>query len=105
MAMSMLQRRTDFDEKVLEMLDMVRRNVELEARLIDDLLDVSRIAQGKLELSLGPVELCTVIHQAVEVCKPDIEARRLHFGVDFGPAAPIGSKRTCPDSCKSSGIS
>ena len=33
-----------------EMLEMVRRNVEMEARLIDDLLDVTRIARGKVEL-------------------------------------------------------
>ena len=35
-----------------------------------------------------PVQLCTVIQRAVEVCKPDIEARRLEFGVDIGPQAP-----------------
>ena len=67
---------------------MIRRNVEMEARLIDDLLDVSRIARGKIELQPRRVDLCTVIQRAVEVCKPDIEARRLHFGVDLGPAAP-----------------
>ena len=67
---------------------MVRRNVEMEARLIDDLLDVTRIARGKIELSRSVVELCTIIHRAVEVCQPDIEARRLQFGVDMGPAAP-----------------
>ena len=67
---------------------MIRRNIEMEARLIDDLLDVSRIARGKIELQKQRVELCTVIQRAVEVCKPDIEARRLHFGVDLGPAAP-----------------
>ena len=70
------------------MLEMIRRNVEMEARLIDDLLDVSRIARGKIELNRSPVELCKVIQRAVEVCKPDIEARRLEFGVDLGPAAP-----------------
>jgi len=88
MGLSMLQDRTDLDPAVRETLEMVRRNVELEARLIDDLLDVSRIAQGKLELTRCAVELCTVIQRAVEVCKPDIEARGLHFGVDLGPAAP-----------------
>ena len=66
-------------------LDMVRRNADLEARLIDDLLDLTRIARGKLELSRSPVELCTVINRAVEVCKPDIEARGLHF--ERGPGA------------------
>jgi two-component system, chemotaxis family, CheB/CheR fusion protein len=55
--------------------------VELESRLIDDLLDVTRIARGKVELDKRPVELGTIIERAVEVCRPDIEARQLEFGV------------------------
>ena len=47
MAVSMLQDRQDLDPGVCETLEMVRRNVEMEARLIDDLLDVMRIARGK----------------------------------------------------------
>ena len=50
MGVSMLQDRPDLDPAVRETLEMVRRNVEMEARLIDDLLDVSRIARGKIEL-------------------------------------------------------
>ena len=88
MGLSMLQDRPDLDPTSREILEMARRNVELEALLIDDLLDVSRIAQGKIELSHTPVELSTIIDRAVEVCKPDIEARRLDFGVDLGPAPP-----------------
>ncbi len=88
MGMSMLQGRPDLDPAVHEMLEMVRRNVQMEAGLIDDLLDVTRIAHGKIELHRSPVELTTVIQRAVEVCKPDIEARGLDFGVDMGPAAP-----------------
>ena len=88
MGLSMLQDRPDLDPPMRETLEMVRRNVELEARLIDDLLDVSRIARGKVELTRSAVELSTVIQRAVEVCKPDIEERRLHFGVDLGPAGP-----------------
>ena len=75
---------------------MVRRNVELEARLIDDLLDVSRIAQGKLELRRSPVELCTVIRQTTEVCRADIEARGLHFSLDFGPFTPYWVEADVP---------
>ncbi len=56
--------------------------------MIDDLLDVTRIARGKLELSRSTVELCTASNRAVEVCQPDIEARGLDFGADLGPAAP-----------------
>jgi CheY-like chemotaxis protein/anti-sigma regulatory factor (Ser/Thr protein kinase) len=53
----------------------------LQARLIDDLLDLTRIAQGKLDLKRKPMNICTVIERAVEIAKPDIDARRLHFGV------------------------
>jgi PAS domain S-box-containing protein len=85
MGVSLLQDRVGLDAELRETLEMVRRNVEMEARLIDDLLDATRIERGKIELSRTPVELCTVIQRAVEVCKPDIEARQLHFGVDVGP--------------------
>ena len=88
MGISMLQDRADLDSPIRETLEMVRRNVEMEARLIDDLLDVSRIARGKVELARSAVQLGTIIHRAVEVCKPDIEERGLHFGVDLGPAGP-----------------
>ena len=44
-----------------------------------------------------------MIRRAVEVCKPDIEARRLHFGVDIGSAAPLSSMPTPPGCSRSSG--
>jgi two-component system CheB/CheR fusion protein len=61
---------------------MLHRNVELVARLIDDRLDVTRIARGKIELVRKPIRLSDVIQRAVEVCQPDIDARGLDFGVD-----------------------
>jgi len=78
---SMLQEETGLDQEKRENLEMIRRNVELEARFIDDLLDLTRIARGKVDLDRHPIELCKVLHRAVEVCLPDIEARKLHFGV------------------------
>jgi two-component system, chemotaxis family, CheB/CheR fusion protein len=68
-----------------EILEMIRRNVEMEARLIDDLLDVTRIERGKIELKREAVELAEVIARSIEVCRPDLEARGLHLGVDRGP--------------------
>ncbi|MES1240903.1 MAG: CHASE domain-containing protein [Acidobacteriota bacterium] len=47
-------------------LAVIRRNVELEARLIDDLLDLTRVAQGKLELRRGPADLRQVLDHAIE---------------------------------------
>jgi CheY-like chemotaxis protein/nitrogen-specific signal transduction histidine kinase len=54
------------------MLEMTKRNVELEARLIDDLLDITRISTGRLQLDRGPVDIHGVIHQAIEICRGDI---------------------------------
>ena len=88
MGVSMLQDRPDLDREMRETLEMVRRNAEMEARLIDDLLDMTRIARGKVELHKRRVDLATVIDYAVEVCRPDIEARRLVLAVDMGPDAP-----------------
>jgi len=56
------------EAKVRESLAMVRRNVELETRLIDDLLDLTRIARGKLELSRRQTDLRQLLEQAVENC-------------------------------------
>src|SRR4051794_11846191 len=69
---------------VQESLAMVRRNVELEARLIDDLLDLTRIARGKLELSRRPTDLRQVLDEAVEICcGQNLAAGRLHVVKDL----------------------
>jgi two-component system CheB/CheR fusion protein len=88
MGVSMLQDRPDLDQDMRETLEMVRRNAEMEARLIDDLLDLTRISRGTVELQKHRVDLGTVIDYAVEVCRPDIEARGLEFGVEMGPDSP-----------------
>ena len=84
-AVSLLQREQNLPEVVRDRLDLIRRNVELQARLIDDLLDLTRIVHGKVQLNQRRVELCTILERAAEVCRPDVEARRLHFGIDYGP--------------------
>ena len=88
-SLSMLEDYGSCDPTIRDRLEMIRRNVELEARLIDDLLDVTRIARGRIELDRRPVPLMEVIRRAVEVVQPDIEARRLHFGVDATDASFI----------------
>ncbi len=57
---------------------MVRRNIELEARLIDDLLDVTRISRGKLELQYQEVDLRQVLEHAIRTsCGEEVAAGRL----------------------------
>jgi PAS domain S-box-containing protein len=58
-------------------LEMIRRNVELEARLIDDLLDVTRIGRGTLRLDTRSVDAHDAVRQAVQTCLGEIEEGRI----------------------------
>ena len=58
-----------------ETFRLIRRNVELEARLIDDLLDITRISHGKLELDLRPVDVHELIRHALDICRPTARAK------------------------------
>ena len=60
-------------------LETVRRNVELEVRLIDDLLDLTRIARGKLALHLERVAVGSLVENAVKTCLPEAAAKHLQL--------------------------
>jgi two-component system, chemotaxis family, CheB/CheR fusion protein len=64
-------------------LAMVRRNVELEARLIDDMLDVTRIARGKLELRREVADLKAVVDHALQTASGDLLDKRLRLVLDL----------------------
>jgi PAS domain S-box-containing protein len=61
---------------------VIERQVKHLTRLVDDLLDVSRIARGKVELKLAPVESAEVIARAIEMASPLLEARTHTLTVD-----------------------
>ncbi len=69
-------------DEVRQDISMIRRNVALETRLIDDLLDLTRIRRGKVDLELGPVDVATILRQTVEICGPDLDARSLSLTLD-----------------------
>ena len=76
----------DTPGSVRPVLEMTRRNVELEARLIDDLLDLNRIVQGKLRLNREVVDAHRLVLEALEICRPGIEGARLRVEVALGAA-------------------
>jgi PAS domain S-box-containing protein len=72
---------------VADRLAMIRRNVELEARLIDDLLDLTRIARGRLELQRGITDVRAVVEHAIEICCTEaVQAGRLRVVTDLSAA-------------------
>ncbi len=69
-----------FDEvKTTQALTIIERNAQLQAQLIEDLLDVSRILQGKLTLSFAPVSLVSVITGALETVRLAAEAKSIQL--------------------------
>ena len=67
----------DLPPEIAEGLQMVCRNVELEARLIDDLLDLTRITRGKLQLDVRTADAHELLRHAIDIVRNDIETRRL----------------------------
>ena len=64
------------DEKVLAQgLDAIDRNARVQAQLIDDLLDVSRIVSGKLNLDVRPLDIASVARAAINVVQPAADAK------------------------------
>jgi signal transduction histidine kinase/CheY-like chemotaxis protein len=62
----------EVDPEARRHLEMIRRNLELEARLVDDLLDLSRIERGLLSLDLEVVDVHEVIGHALEICFAEV---------------------------------
>jgi two-component system CheB/CheR fusion protein len=69
--------------EIAEGLEMVCRNVELEARLIDDLLDLTRIARGKLRLDLRKSDAHDLLGHAMEIVRDEISSRQLRVSVEL----------------------
>jgi len=83
MAVSALQQDQTLSPRAQADLAMIRRNIVLETRLIDDLLDLTRIAHNKLELVEVPLELHSLLQSSLDVCVAGIEAKTLDLLVNL----------------------
>jgi PAS domain S-box-containing protein len=81
--LSNLRDEVSMSESLAADLEIVRRNVELEARLIDDLLDLTRISRGKLELHLQHIQPIKLIEDAISICATDLNAKHLSLSRVF----------------------
>jgi len=85
-AIASLRRAADVPPALTSSLDIIDRNVKLEARLIDDLLDVTRIAQRKLGLTLATVDAHVVVEEVVALCSEEIATAGVQLSLDLGAA-------------------
>jgi signal transduction histidine kinase/CheY-like chemotaxis protein len=74
-------------EHLREEVQLIRRNIELEARLIDDLLDLTRISRGKLQISVQLVDMHELIRQVIETCRAEVQHKQLELGLELAATA------------------
>ena len=60
-------------------LETIERNARMQARLVEDMLDLARIEQGKLVLSVGPLELVRVVEAAIDAVRPAADAKQIRL--------------------------
>jgi signal transduction histidine kinase/DNA-binding response OmpR family regulator len=91
-AVELVRRIAPADPRLVWARDVVDRQVSHMAQLVDELLDVSRITQGKITLRKETIELEKVLAHALETARPLIEARRheLDVRIDAGPVWMVG---------------
>jgi signal transduction histidine kinase/ActR/RegA family two-component response regulator len=77
-----LATRSGDDPQLQRGLEVIRRNAEAQARIIDDVVDLSRIASGKLRLDLAPLDLTTVVHEAVDLFLPAAHKKSVSVTVE-----------------------
>ena len=85
---ALLDEEDAFPPEVGSTLQMARRNIELEARLIDDLLDLMRIHRGKMRLDRRPVDAHSLIRHALAICRAEIDIARLELDLDLAATEP-----------------
>ncbi len=72
-------------------LTIIERNAKLQAELIEDLLDVSRILRGKLSLSVSPINLASIIRAAIETVRLAAQAKSIHIETILAPEVGLVS--------------
>jgi len=81
--------RGDIDRALLDRaLHVIERNATAQARMIDDMLDMARIAAGKLRLEMQPVDVVKVVLAAVDVVMPAAHAKRVTLRTNLDPRTP-----------------
>lgn len=93
---SVLEEDPQLPDGARHQIQIIRRNAEVEARLIDDLLDLTRIARGKLQLEVEPIELASALDDVVEICRQEAAAK----GLVVERAGPDRGKFIAADSAR-----
>jgi signal transduction histidine kinase len=86
---SMLSKDERLPEYARKELESIAHNIQVEARLIEDLLDVARITEGKLKLTLDSADIRALIDSALSICAENLSAKNLSVHREFEAGDPL----------------
>jgi signal transduction histidine kinase len=87
-SVQLLRRSSNVQPEVAEVYQMIERQVNHLVRLVDDLLEVSRITSGKIQLQVEAMDLSDAVHSAIEISRPLLQSGEHEFSVTL-PAEPV----------------
>jgi signal transduction histidine kinase len=74
-----LLRSRDLDPNTAHAVEVIERNAQAQVRLIEDVLDISRIITGKMTLALEPVDVASILRSTIDTVRPAMQNKRVHF--------------------------
>ncbi len=79
---------TPLPAELRETFSIIQRNIEIEARMIEDLLDLTQIASGRLKIERNPVNIHACVESAIDVCQQQIDDKKIVVRTDLRASEP-----------------
>ena len=82
-------RTRSLDEKTAHAVEVIERNAEAQIRLIEEVLDVSRIIRGKMTLAMEPIDVAAIVRSTIDAVRPAMHAKRIRLDERIAETMPI----------------
>ena len=79
----------DLDKRTAHAVEVIERNAEAQVRLIEEVLDVSRIIRGKMTLAMEPVDMAAIVRGTIDTVRPAIHAKRIRLEERIDETPPV----------------
>jgi PAS domain S-box-containing protein len=82
-------RNRDLDKTTAHAVEVIERNADAQLRLIEEVLDVSRIMKGKMTLTVEPIDLRAIVRATIDAFRPAMNAKRIRLEERIGVTPPV----------------
>jgi len=86
---SRILRTRNLDERTAHGVEVIERNAEAQIRLIEEVLDVSRIIRGKMTVAMEPLDMAAIVRATIEAVRPAVHAKQIRLDERIGETAPV----------------